>query len=223
MIADGHHRYSMALRYRDEMRAAARPGSLGRAMMLIVDAALEEPPVLPFHRIQRGGPRRRPAFASATSTRSSRPSTTTKLRLRLRHARGRALVHRVAELTGSASRRCAPSTSRSWTGSTTRAPIHARRRRGRGRRAQRRRRRRVLPAADRRGADPRRDRPRRTASPQKSTFFWPKPRTGLVHPAARPRRDRVTLDLGRSASTGSSFLMPAATTSVRLRAPAPLR
>jgi Protein of unknown function (DUF1015). len=26
MIADGHHRYSMALRYRDEMRAEHGPG-----------------------------------------------------------------------------------------------------------------------------------------------------------------------------------------------------
>ena len=56
MIADGHHRYSMALRYRDEMRAEHGPGPWDRVMMFIADAAVQEPPVLPFHRIQTGGP-----------------------------------------------------------------------------------------------------------------------------------------------------------------------
>jgi uncharacterized protein (DUF1015 family) len=55
MIADGHHRYSMALRYRDEMRDRHGPGPWDHAMMLVADAALQEPPVLPFHRIQVEG------------------------------------------------------------------------------------------------------------------------------------------------------------------------
>jgi uncharacterized protein (DUF1015 family) len=55
MIADGHHRYSMALRYRDEMRDRHGPGPWDRAMMLVADAAVQEPPVLPFHRIQVDG------------------------------------------------------------------------------------------------------------------------------------------------------------------------
>lgn len=55
MIADGHHRYSMALRYREEMRASHGPGPWDHAMMLVADAAVQEPPVLPFHRIQLDG------------------------------------------------------------------------------------------------------------------------------------------------------------------------
>jgi uncharacterized protein (DUF1015 family) len=56
MIADGHHRYTTALRYRAEMRDANGAGPWDKVMMLIADAAVEEPPVLPFHRIQRAGP-----------------------------------------------------------------------------------------------------------------------------------------------------------------------
>jgi uncharacterized protein (DUF1015 family) len=55
MIADGHHRYSMALRYRDEMRERHGPGPWDHAMMLVADAAVQDPPVLPFHRIQVDG------------------------------------------------------------------------------------------------------------------------------------------------------------------------
>lgn len=55
MIADGHHRYSMALRYRDEMRERLGPGPWDHVMMLVADAAVQEPPVLPFHRIQAAG------------------------------------------------------------------------------------------------------------------------------------------------------------------------
>lgn len=51
MIADGHHRYSMSLRYRDEMRVRHGPGPWDRVMMLVVDSATEAPPVLPYHRI----------------------------------------------------------------------------------------------------------------------------------------------------------------------------
>ena len=51
LIADGHHRYAVALAFRDEMRAAHGPGPWDQVMMLIVDGAAEDPPVLPFHRI----------------------------------------------------------------------------------------------------------------------------------------------------------------------------
>lgn len=50
MIADGHHRYTTALAFREEMRAAVGPGPWDGVMMLLVDAT-EEPPVLPFHRL----------------------------------------------------------------------------------------------------------------------------------------------------------------------------
>jgi uncharacterized protein (DUF1015 family) len=50
MIADGHHRYEVALAYREEMRALHGPGPWDRLMMLVVDASSEPPLVLPFHR-----------------------------------------------------------------------------------------------------------------------------------------------------------------------------
>jgi uncharacterized protein (DUF1015 family) len=50
MIADGHHRFEVALAYREEMRALHGPGPWDRLMMLVVDAGSEPPLVLPFHR-----------------------------------------------------------------------------------------------------------------------------------------------------------------------------
>lgn len=55
VIADGHHRFDMYLRYRDEMRERYGPGPWDRVMMLVVDAATEAPPVLPYHRVLRTG------------------------------------------------------------------------------------------------------------------------------------------------------------------------
>jgi uncharacterized protein (DUF1015 family) len=51
LIADGHHRYTVSLAFREEMRAIAGPGPWDATMMLIVDAGTEDPPVLPIHRI----------------------------------------------------------------------------------------------------------------------------------------------------------------------------
>ncbi len=50
MIADGHHRYTVAMDYRQEMRARHGPGPWDAMMMMIVDARSEDPPVLPIHR-----------------------------------------------------------------------------------------------------------------------------------------------------------------------------
>jgi uncharacterized protein (DUF1015 family) len=55
MIADGHHRYAMALRYRAEMHSEHGPGPWDRVMMFLADAAIQQPPVLPFHRVQIAG------------------------------------------------------------------------------------------------------------------------------------------------------------------------
>lgn len=55
MIADGHHRYTMSIRYRDEMRESHGPGPWDRVMMLLVDASAEDPPVLPYHRVLTEG------------------------------------------------------------------------------------------------------------------------------------------------------------------------
>jgi uncharacterized protein (DUF1015 family) len=59
LIADGHHRYTTALTYRDEMRAKAGPGPWDRLLTFVVDAGSERLSVRPFHRIQVAG--RRPA------------------------------------------------------------------------------------------------------------------------------------------------------------------
>jgi uncharacterized protein (DUF1015 family) len=55
LIADGHHRYTTALAYRDERRDASGPGPWDRILTLIVDAATEHVPVLPYHRVQIAG------------------------------------------------------------------------------------------------------------------------------------------------------------------------
>jgi uncharacterized protein (DUF1015 family) len=55
LIADGHHRYAVALAYRQEMRARFGSGPWDAMMMLIVDGSVEDPPVLPIHRVVQGG------------------------------------------------------------------------------------------------------------------------------------------------------------------------
>lgn len=54
LVADGHHRYQTALAHQEEVRATLGPGPWDAVMMLVVDAATEHPPVLPIHRLVRG-------------------------------------------------------------------------------------------------------------------------------------------------------------------------
>jgi uncharacterized protein (DUF1015 family) len=53
LIADGHHRYRTSLTYRDAMRAAngGRPGPWDELLMFLVDADLHGPAVLAIHRL----------------------------------------------------------------------------------------------------------------------------------------------------------------------------
>jgi uncharacterized protein (DUF1015 family) len=55
LIADGHHRYTTALAYRDERHAADGPGPWDAIMTLIVDTGSQFVPVLPYHRVQISG------------------------------------------------------------------------------------------------------------------------------------------------------------------------
>jgi hypothetical protein len=55
LIADGHHRYTTALHYRNERREADGPGRWDRLLTFVVDAGSERISVLPFHRVQMGG------------------------------------------------------------------------------------------------------------------------------------------------------------------------
>ena len=56
LIADGHHRYRTSLAYRDAMRAAngGRPGPWDELLMFLVDADLHGPAVLAIHRLLAG-------------------------------------------------------------------------------------------------------------------------------------------------------------------------
>jgi len=186
LIADGHHRYAMALAYRDEMRAAHGPGPWDRTMMLLMDAAAEDPPVLPYHRIVRApappmdGTRVRDlqevldqvddeglVFGAATME-------------------GGELIHRVARLEGepptvSALHRLlldGRDDDLAFTPNAVRAEDAVRL--GQAEAAL------FLPPTT--AARIRAVIDRREQLPQKSTFFWPKPRTGMViqpldHPA----------------------------------------
>jgi uncharacterized protein (DUF1015 family) len=50
VIADGHHRYRTSLAYRESMRAAG-PGPWDQLLMFLVDADLHGPSILPIHRL----------------------------------------------------------------------------------------------------------------------------------------------------------------------------
>lgn len=55
LIADGHHRYTTALAYRDERHAADGSGPWDGILTLLVDAGSQDVPVLPYHRVQLEG------------------------------------------------------------------------------------------------------------------------------------------------------------------------
>jgi uncharacterized protein (DUF1015 family) len=55
LIADGHHRYTTGLAYRDERHAADGPGPWEAILTFVVDAGTQEVPVLPYHRVQLRG------------------------------------------------------------------------------------------------------------------------------------------------------------------------
>ena len=178
MIADGHHRYSMALRYRDEMRAEHGPGPWDRVMMFIADAAVQEPPVLPFHRIQTGGPHE----PSGTRVRDLAEVLETVSDEKLVYGSAALedglLVHRIAEVPGTPPTVCAlhervlgdvdeqlrftPDAVEAEDAVRDREAVAAF----------------FLPPTDAARIRDVIDRGERL--PRKSTFFWPKPRTGLV-------------------------------------------
>jgi uncharacterized protein (DUF1015 family) len=178
MIADGHHRYTMALRYRDEMRQKQGPGPWDRVMMLIVDAAAESPPVLPFHRLLVRGEAPRAGERVRDLEELLETVDDVKLVYGTASIEEGALVHRVADLSG------APPTvwalhqqvltdaddGLRFTPDAVEAEWAVRR--GEAVAAF------FLPATDAARIRAVVDRGERL--PQKSTFFWPKPRTGLV-------------------------------------------
>jgi uncharacterized protein (DUF1015 family) len=178
LIADGHHRYTMALRYRDEMRSDHGPGPWDRVMMFIVDAAEEDPPVLPIHRmLMRGTP---PTDGSPVRGLEEVLAQVNddELRYGVATREDSGLIHRVAQLTGE------PPLVRVLHQHVlddsdealefTHDPIEAEEavRDGRAVAAY------FLPATSAERIRSVIDRGERL--PQKSTFFWPKPRTGMI-------------------------------------------
>jgi uncharacterized protein (DUF1015 family) len=178
MIADGHHRYTTALRYRDETRAAHGPGAWDATMMLIVDAALEDPPVLPYHRIRLSGRSARDGSRVRDLEEVLGSVDDGKLVYGIAAREDGALAHRVVELAGEPPVVCrlheGPLAGLDGELAFTPDAVAAEEavRQGRAVAAY------FLPSTD--AATIRTVVDRGERLPQKSTFFWPKPRTGLV-------------------------------------------
>jgi uncharacterized protein (DUF1015 family) len=178
MIADGHHRYATALRYRDEMRAVRGSGPWDATMMLLVDATLEDPPVLPYHRIQVEGPAPSAGIRVRDLEEVLDSVDDAKLVYGVATHEDGTLVHRVAELSGEPPVVCrlhedvlpgldgglrfTPDAVAAEEAVRDRTAVAAY----------------FLPATD--AATIRSVVDGGGQLPQKSTFFWPKPRTGLV-------------------------------------------
>jgi uncharacterized protein (DUF1015 family) len=180
MIADGHHRYAVALSYREEMRAAVGAGPWDSIMMFVVDASAEDPPVLPIHRAALG--RAVPPFEGERVRDLAEILATLRdddLTYGIAHLEEREMVHRIASLQGTPPTVCAlheqildragqlelrfvPDaaaaerlvSAREATAAYFLPPTKVER---------------VWDIVGRGGT-----------LPQKSTYFWPKPRTGLV-------------------------------------------
>lgn len=178
MIADGHHRYEMALKFRDEMRALHGPGPWDRVMMLVMDTFTENPPVLPFHRILASGAP--PVGGSRVRDLQEVLDELDDDRLEFGVAAREEgeLVHRVATLEGQPPTVCALHRrildGRDGDLRFTPDAVEAEEavRQGRAAAAF------FLPATTATRIRSVIDQGERL--PQKSTYFWPKPRTGMV-------------------------------------------
>jgi uncharacterized protein (DUF1015 family) len=186
MVADGHHRYTVALAHREEMLSRAGPGPWDAMMMLVLAARAEDPPVLPIHRVVVGGAPPAP-FGERVHDLAEILATVDDDRLifGMVELEDGELVHRVGSLAGEPPAVCAlhdqvldrnPDIELRFVPDAVSAEAEVRS--GQGRAAY------FLPptkvdrvwnlvAAGRK-------------LPQKSTYFWPKPRTGLVIRPFRP-------------------------------------
>jgi uncharacterized protein (DUF1015 family) len=181
LIADGHHRYTTALAYRDERHAADGAGPWDRILALIVDSGTEDVPVLPYHRILVvGAP---PAGGAPTDSLESALQALSDTDLRFATvARGSdgSLAFRIHTAEGepptvkalhrSSLDRLAPGDALRFTHEAVEAVEAVRD--GEAVAAY------LLPTTT-----PGRIREvvdRHERLPRKSTFFWPKPRTGMV-------------------------------------------
>jgi uncharacterized protein (DUF1015 family) len=184
MIADGHHRYTTALTYREEMGIRHGPGPWDRMMMLVVDGGSEDPPVLPIHRVVRAGPL--DAAVDGWVVRDLAEVLATvrdeELTVGMAERQDGDVVHRVTRLRGTPPTVCAlhgqvlGSAELRFTPDAVAAEEAVRT--GSARAAF------FLPPT--RVESVRAVIERGERLPEKSTYFWPKPRTGMVLRPLRP-------------------------------------
>ena len=180
LIADGHHRYATALAYRDERRAAEGTGPWDRILALVVDAGTQEVPVLPYHRIQIGGDRPTGGRPAPDLAQALAGADDLHLRYGTVTKDGGTVVYRIHRLRGEPPTvlalheqlldRVAPGDALRFTHVAEDADAAVRN--GSAIAAY------LLP-----GTTPGRVRAvvqRGGRLPRKSTFFWPKPRTGMI-------------------------------------------
>ena len=179
LIADGHHRYATALRFRDEMRRARGAGPWDHVMALVVDASTEDPPVLPYHRLLRRPPIPGRGDPVSDLRQLLAGLSDEDLTYGIVARRDGGVVHRLGRLGGRPPTVCAlhqevlagvPPDQLGYTQDPVRAEEAVRR--GDAAAAF------LLPPTG--AARIREVVDRGERLPEKSTFFWPKPRTGLV-------------------------------------------
>jgi len=176
LIADGHHRYRVALAFREEMRERHGPGPWDHMMMLLVDAALEDPPVLPIHRVLLDGTPPTDGTAVRDLAEILATLRDEDVTYGVAQREGHDLIHRVASLKGDPPTVCALHEQVLADAPVRFVPDAA-----------------VAEEIVRSGDAPaafflpptRVERIRSVIErgerlPQKSTYFWPKPRTGMV-------------------------------------------
>ncbi|HUL85209.1 MAG TPA: DUF1015 domain-containing protein [Actinomycetota bacterium] len=185
LIADGHHRYTTALRFRLDLDADTGPGPWDQILTLVVDAGVQDVPVLPYHRLlvagtaASDGPRDEEAAPDLMSVLASVDDDTLRYGMATRSEDGRLrfALHRltgepptVAALHHQVLDRIAPEDAIRFTHDAEDAAAAIRS--GAAVAAY------LLPPTS-----PDRIRAvveRGERLPRKSTFFWPKPRTGMV-------------------------------------------
>ena len=180
LIADGQHRYTTALAYRDEMRATSGPGPWDRLLTFVVDAGSERLSVRPFHRVQLSGDTPEPGRAVSHLTELLEALSDDDLRVGIVRPGGADVELSVRDLGGEppavralhdglldaiappGSLRFTPDAADAVAAVKSREAVASY----------------LLPPTTP-------DRIRKVVErgerlPQKSTYFWPKPRTGVV-------------------------------------------
>jgi hypothetical protein len=192
LIADGHHRYTTALSYRDERRRRDGAGPWDSMLTLVVDASAERLVVAPFHRVQLAGPA--PAASGEpmhglAATLASLADDEVSVGIARLDAGGEVVYERrrlrgepptVRALHAEILDGLGPSVSLRYESDATEAEAALRREEAVAVY--------LLPSTTPERIRAVVDRGERL--PEKSTYFWPKPRTGIVMMPLNPPLDR---------------------------------